>query len=97
MHINTKIKKQSTNIDIVFKIKFAFREFNMKKSTIDMNKEVQEKIVYEWNKLYPPTQNNKLNELLELVESSKAGFGPPYPLKPMLGRIPSQTRKPIIG
>ncbi len=38
-----------------------------------MNKEVQNKINYEWNKLYSPAHSSKLNELLDMVERAKAG------------------------
>lgn len=40
-----------------------------------MNKDVQEKIIYEWNKIYPPSENNKLTALLDLVGKTKIEFG----------------------
>lgn len=39
-----------------------------------MNKDVQEKIIYEWNKIYPSSENNKLLALLDLVETTKKEF-----------------------
>lgn len=39
-----------------------------------MDKAVKEKISEEWNKLYPPDQQDKLNDFLELVEKTKQNF-----------------------
>ncbi len=39
-----------------------------------MDKALKEKIVYEWNKLYPATESSKLSMLLEIVEETSNKF-----------------------
>lgn len=39
-----------------------------------MNSTIREKIISEWNKLYPSTEQPKLNKLFDLVEQAKANF-----------------------
>jgi maltose alpha-D-glucosyltransferase / alpha-amylase len=70
VHVIYEDKKHSTHYNVIFRIKFAkaFRQgFKFK---TNMDKHLKDKITYEWNKLYPSTETNKLQKLIDTVEEA---------------------------
>ncbi|MFA6951045.1 MAG: hypothetical protein WCQ70_10195, partial [Lentimicrobiaceae bacterium] len=39
-----------------------------------MSKQIKDKIIDEWNQLYPSTENSKLHLLLEEIEKARTAF-----------------------